>query len=71
MSSSEKIIRMGEFMVKKNMLTQEQVNEIIKEQKKIKDFTRLRFGRIAINKGYMTENAVNKFMMEKYEEEKR
>lgn len=71
MSTHEKMTRMGDFLIRRNILTQEQVNEILAEQNKVHDFTRLRFGRIAVNKGYATEEEINKVMMEKYQAEKK
>ncbi len=70
MKSDSKVSKIGIYLLRKGLITQDQVNEVLSEQSKINDFTRSRFGRIAVNKGYITEHALNLAMMEKYESEK-
>ena len=67
MKPHAKDTRIAKYLVIKGLLTEEQAKEILKEQSK--DPLRARFGRIAVQKGYITEKALNTAMMEKYQSE--
>ena len=62
-------MKIGKFLVNRGLLELPQVVNILKEQQKANAVMRMRFGRIAIDKGYITEKALNVAMLEKYQTE--
>jgi|GEM_PF-4697867 len=64
-------MKIGKYLENKGLLKENQITTILKEQEKDKNksFLRKRFGRIAVDKGYITEKALNYAMMEKYQVE--
>jgi hypothetical protein len=64
-----RLMRIGTYLVKKGLLTLDQANEIMREQSKRRGMSRERFGRIAVNKGYISEEAMTKAFLEKSRED--
>ena len=62
-------MKIGKYLVTRGFLESKQVENVLKEQQKNKDALRTRFGRIAINKGYISEKNLNSAMLEKYQSE--
>lgn len=60
-------IKIGEFLMEKKVLNKSQVQDVLKYCKKggIRRF----FGRIAIDKGYLTEAIVNRALIDIMKEE--
>jgi hypothetical protein len=66
----KKQMRLATYLIQKKLLTVEQAKEVLSEQqgqqgKRIHDM----FGRLAVKKGYITESALNKAIVEKDREE--
>lgn len=60
-------IKIGEFLMEKKVLNSSQVQDVLQHCKK--DGIRRFFGRIAIDKGYLTEAIVNKALLDIMKEE--
>jgi uncharacterized protein YtpQ (UPF0354 family) len=62
-------MKIGKYLIQKGLINQKQVDEVLKEQIKKDTIFRNRFGRIAINKGFITEKMLNQAILEKYQTE--
>jgi hypothetical protein len=64
-----KRMRLATWLVSHNLITLDQAHEVMREQKEQTGHIRDRFGRIAVNKGYITEEALTKAYLAKEREE--
>ena len=55
--------RIGELLVQKKLITWEQLEEVLEEQKKTKEFT----GEILVRKGYISQSLLYKALAEQYQ----
>ncbi len=55
--------RIGEILVQKKLITWEQLQEVLEEQKKTKEFT----GEILVRKGYLSQPLLYKALAEQYQ----
>jgi hypothetical protein len=62
-------MRIGTYLVKKGLLTLDQANDVMREQSGKGGPDRERFGRIAVNKGYISEEVMTKAFLEKSRED--
>lgn len=60
-----KKMRIATYLVNEGYLSLKQAKIIMDEQKKMKGNFKNRFGRIAVNKGFISENILNKVLMQK------
>ncbi len=67
--AKKKKMRIATYLIDKGLLTVEQAQEVMTEQEKKGGGLNDRFGRIAVNKGYITEKALNKAVTDKEREE--
>ncbi len=61
--------RLATYLIQKKLLTVEQAQEILSEQGQKGGRIHDMFGRLAVKKGYITEAALNKAIVEKDREE--
>ena len=64
-----KKMRIGSYMVKNGFLTLEQAQMILQTQQKSESMHKERFGRIAVNLGYISEKVLNKIVLQKEKQE--
>jgi hypothetical protein len=62
-------MRLATYLIRKKLLTVEQAQEILSEQGKKEGRIHDMFGRLAVKKGYISEAALNKAIVEKDREE--
>ncbi len=65
----KKQMRLATYLIEKKLLTVEQAQEILAEQSRAGGRIHDMFGRIAVKKGYITEAALNKAIVQKDREE--
>ena len=67
--AKKKKMRIATYLIDKGLLTVEQAQEVMTEQEKKGGGLKDRFGRIAVNKGYISEKVLNKAVTDKEREE--
>ena len=65
---AKKIMKLASWLVSKKLLTVEQAQKVMQEQEKQKGIHD-RFGRIAVNLGFITEAQLNRAVMAKEKDE--
>ncbi len=65
----KKKLKLASYLISKGYITKEQAQEVIKEQEGKSGPLRERFGRIAVKKGFITESALNRAILQKEREE--
>jgi hypothetical protein len=65
---AKKKMKLASWLVSKNLLTVEQAQKVMQEQERQKGI-RDRFGRIAVNMGFITEAQLNQAVMAKEKDE--
>jgi hypothetical protein len=65
----KKKMKLASWLVSHSLMTVDQANEVMAEQGKQSGHIKDRFGRIAVQKGYISEAALNKACLEKEREE--
>lgn len=68
MSYDTKSMKIGTYLVYKGFLNVKQAKTVLSEQNQMKGIKH-RFGRIAIQKGYISENRLSEVMMTRYQSE--
>ena len=66
---AKKKLRIASYLISKGLLSVEKAKEIMQEQDGKSGITKEMFGRIAVKKGYITEDALNKAIVAKEREE--
>ena len=69
MAKKAKHMKLATFLIQNGYLTVEQAQEVMKEQEAAGGKMKERFGRIAVKKGYISENKLNQAVLEKEREE--
>ncbi len=64
-----KRMKLATWLVSHNLMTLDQANEVMREQKQQTGHIRDRFGRIAVNKGYIAEEVLTRAYLDKEREE--
>jgi len=64
-----KKMKIATYLVKEGYISLNQANKIIEIQKGMPSSRRQRFGRIAINNGFIAENILNKVLLKKEKKE--
>ncbi|MGO9412684.1 MAG: hypothetical protein ACLQCB_18300 [Spirochaetia bacterium] len=64
-----KRMRLATWLVSHNLMTLDQAHEVMREQKEQTGHIRERFGRIAVKKGFISEEALTRAYLEKEREE--
>ncbi len=64
-----KRMRLATWLVSHNLMTLDQAHDVMREQKQQTGHIRERFGRIAVNKGYISEEALTRAYLAKEREE--
>ena len=64
-----KRMRLATWLVSHHLLTLDQAHDVMRAQKEQTGTIRERFGRIAVNKGYISEEALTRAYLEKEREE--
>ena len=62
-------MKLATWLVSHNLMTLDQANEVMREQKLQTGHIRDRFGRIAVNKGYIAEEVLTRAYLAKEREE--
>jgi hypothetical protein len=65
----QKRMRLATWLVSHKLLTLDQAQDVMRAQKEQTGHIRDRFGRIAVNKGYISEEALTRAYLEKEREE--
>ncbi|NOY09058.1 MAG: hypothetical protein GXP33_09470 [Spirochaetes bacterium] len=66
---SKKKLRIASYLISKGLISVEHAREIMEEQETRKGVTREMFGRMAVKKGYITEDVLNRAVIAKEREE--
>ncbi len=69
MARRPKRMRLATWLVSHNLLTLDQAHEVMRLQREQTGHIRDRFGRIAVNKGFISEEALTKAYLDKEREE--
>jgi len=62
-------MKLASWLISRNLLTVEQANAVMEKQKKQDGHIKDRFGRIAVNMGFITEAQLNHACLEKERDE--
>ena len=65
----KKKMKLASWLISSKLMTVEQANAVMEEQKKQGGHIKERFGRIAVNMGFITEAQLNRACLEKEKEE--
>jgi hypothetical protein len=65
----KKKMKLASWLVSRNLMTIDQANDVIAEQGRQAGRIKDRFGRIAVQKGYITEATLNKACLDKERDE--
>jgi hypothetical protein len=65
----KKKMKLASWLISRNLMTVEQASAVMEEQKKQGGHIKDRFGRIAINMGFITEAQLNRACLEKERDE--
>lgn len=69
MNKKVKLMKIGSYLIKNGFLTVDQAKVVMAEQAKSGGPQKARFGRIAVNLGYISENVLNKAVLQKERQE--
>jgi hypothetical protein len=64
-----KNLKIASYLIEKGLLTVKQAKIIMEIQNNMHKIEKQRFGRIAVNQGFIKENVLNKAMLEKERQE--
>ena len=65
----KKKMKLASWLISRNLMTVEQANAVMEEQKKQGGHIKDRFGRIAVNMGFISEAQLNRACLEKERDE--
>jgi hypothetical protein len=65
----KKKMKLASWLISRNLITVEQANAVMEEQKQQGGHIKERFGRIAVNLGFITEAQLNKACLDKERDE--
>lgn len=66
---AKKKLKIASYLISRGLISVEQAKEIMEEQAGKSGITREMFGRIAVKKGYITEDVLHRAIMAKEREE--
>lgn len=69
MAHRSRSMRIGTYLISKGLLTKRQAQEVLNEQATEGPGLRERFGRIAVRRGFVTEQQMNHAFLQKEREE--
>ena len=69
MAKKAKHMKLATYLIQNGYLTVEQAQEVMQEQEAPADKRKERFGRIAVKKGFISEQKLNHAVLEKEREE--
>lgn len=69
MAKKAKHMKLATYLIQNGYLTVEQAQEVMQAQETSKKKKKERFGRIAVNKGFISEQRLNHAVLEKEREE--
>ncbi|MBN1699223.1 MAG: hypothetical protein JW881_17010 [Spirochaetales bacterium] len=64
-----KNLKIASYLIEKGLLTVKQAKIVMEIQNNMHNVSKQRFGRIAVNQGFIKENVLNKVMLEKEKKE--